>query len=166
MKTIELTLDKIKPYDKNPRYNDGAVDAVARSIEEFGFQQPLVLDKDNVIIVGHTRYKAAQKLQLETVPCIIADNLTEEQVRAYRLADNKVGELAKWDFELLQQELDDVIDLDMSDFGFDMEPVDIDWAKVEELSDETYDEPKKTMLKCPVCNHVDSSNHFMKVEEQ
>ena len=164
MNTIDLTLDKIKPYDKNPRRNDNAVQAVMNSIQEFGFQQPLVLDKDNVIIVGHTRFKAAQKLGLETVPCVIADNLTEEQVRAYRLADNKVGELAQWDFELLQNEMDAVLEIDMSDFGFDLNPLDIDWANVEELNDDTYEEPTKTMLQCPNCNHVDSKNHFMKVD--
>ena len=162
MKTLDIAIENIVPYENNPRYNEKAVDAVARSIEEFGFQQPLVLDKNNVIIVGHTRHKAAQKLGLETVPCVIADNLTEEQVRAYRLADNKVGELADWDFELLQQELDEIIDIDMSELGFDFGDVDIDWATVEDLSEETYEEPKKTMLKCPCCGHVDSKNHFVK----
>lgn len=121
MKTVELKLDQIIPYENNPRFNDGAVDAVAKSIDEFGFQQPLVLDKDNIIIVGHTRYKAAQKLGLETVPCVIADNLTEEQVKAYRLADNKVGELALWDDEKLNIELDDILEIDMSQFGFDLD---------------------------------------------
>lgn len=121
MKTIELAVSQIIPYEKNPRFNDGAVDAVAKSIQEFGFQQPLVVDKDYVVIVGHTRLKAAKRLGLETVPCVIADNLSEEQVKAYRLADNKVGELAEWDFELLAGELDDIMDIDMSDFGFDLE---------------------------------------------
>lgn len=164
MKTLDIAIEKVIPYENNPRNNDNAVDAVARSIEEFGFQQPLVLDKGNVIIVGHTRYKAAKKLGLETVPCVIADNLSEEQVRAYRLADNKVGELAKWDFGLLQAEMDEVVNIDMGDFGFDMDSVDIDWADVEELSEESYEEPKKTMLQCPHCNHVDSKNHFLKVD--
>lgn len=165
MKTVDIAVEQVVPYDKNPRYNDNAVEAVARSIEEFGFQQPLVLDKDYVVIVGHTRLKAAQQLGLETVPCVIADGLSEEQVKAYRLADNKVGELANWDFELLQQELDDVVEIDMEDFGFYTGDVDIDWASVEDLSEEAYEEPKKTMLQCPHCNHVDSKNHFLKVEE-
>lgn len=118
MKTTDIALNQIYPYENNPRNNDHAVAAVANSIREFGFQQPLVLDKDNVIIVGHTRYKAAQRLGLKTVPCVIADNLTEEQVKAYRLADNKVGELAEWDMELLAIELDD-INFDMAEFGFE-----------------------------------------------
>lgn len=165
MKTIEVELSRIQPYENNPRLNHNAVDPVANSIKEFGFQQPLVLDKDYVIIVGHTRYKAAQKLGLETVPCVIADNLTEEQVKAYRLADNKVGELAKWDFGLLSSEMDEILEIDMGDFGFVMNTEDIDWADVEDLSEDTYEEPKKTLLQCPHCNHVDSKNHFMKVEE-
>lgn len=140
MKTIDIALKDIKPYENNPRINDNAVGAVAKSIEEFGFQQPLVLDKDNVIIVGHTRFKAAQKLKLETVPCVIADDLTDEQVRAYRLADNKVGELAEWDMELLNIELDE-IDLDMSEFGFDEIDVFDEPEKPQkeiELGDESY----------------------------
>ena len=165
MNIQEIAVGNVYPYENNPRLNDNAVDAVARSIEEFGFQQPLVLDKDHFIIVGHTRFKAAQKLGYETVPCVIADNMTEEQVTAYRLADNKVGELAKWDFALLQQELDEVISIDMGDFGFDMNPLDVDWANVEDLSEQAYDEPQKTMLQCPHCNHVDSKNHFLKVSD-
>lgn len=163
MKTIEVALGKIKPYENNPRNNDNAVDAVAKSIEEFGFQQPLVLDKDYVIIVGHTRYKAAQKLQLETVPCVIADNLTEEQVRAYRLVDNKVGELATWDYDALDIELGE-IEIDMNDFGF-VTTADIDWEDVQDLSESTYEEPKKEMLECPFCHRHDFKIHFKKVEE-
>ena len=126
MKTIDIALEQIKPYENNPRINDGAVDAVAASIEEFGFQQPLVLDKDYVIIVGHTRYKAATQLGLETVPCVIAENLTEQQCKAYRLADNKVGELALWDHALLNVELGE-IEMDMTEFGFlELSDIDVD----------------------------------------
>lgn len=120
MDVIEKKLKDIKPYEKNPRKNDSAVDAVANSIKEFGFKVPVVIDKDNVIVCGHTRYKAAKKLGLKTVPCVIADDLTDEQIKAYRLADNKVSELAEWDIDLLGEELDGIFDIDMSDFGFDM----------------------------------------------
>lgn len=120
MDVIEKKLKDIKPYEKNPRKNDSAVDAVANSIKEFGFRVPVVIDKDNVIVCGHTRYKAAKKLGLDKVPCVVADDLTEEQIKAYRLADNKVSELAEWDFDLLGEELDDVFDIDMSEFGFDL----------------------------------------------
>jgi len=105
MKIEELSLASIKPYEKNPRKNDGAVDGVAESIKQFGFQQPIVVDKDNVIVAGHTRYKAAKKLGLKTVPCVRADELTKEQVKAYRILDNKLNELATWDFEALSEEL-------------------------------------------------------------
>lgn len=119
MKVIEVPIEQIKPYENNPRINDDAVHETANSIKEFGWQQPIVVDKDNVIIVGHTRLKAAKKLKLKKVPVVIADTLSEQQVKAYRLADNKTGELADWDMELLDIELDDIVDLDMSDFGFD-----------------------------------------------
>ena len=120
MQIIEKKIGDIKPYEKNPRKNDSAVDAVANSIKEFGFKVPVVIDKDNVIVCGHTRYKAAKKLGLKAVPCVVADDLTEEQIKAYRLADNKVSELAEWDIDLLGEELDGIFDIDMSDFGFDL----------------------------------------------
>ena len=111
-------IDELKPYSRNPRNNDGAVDAVAASIKQFGFKVPIVIDTDCEIIAGHTRLKAAKKLGIAEVPCIIADDLTPDQIKAFRIADNKTAELADWDFELLQLELDD-IKLDMSEFGFD-----------------------------------------------
>ena len=120
MQIIEKSLADIKPYEKNPRKNDNAVDEVANSISSFGFKVPIVIDKDNVIVCGHTRYKASKKLGLEVVPCVIADDLTEEQIKAYRLADNKVSELAEWDIDLLGEELEDIFNIDMSDFGFDL----------------------------------------------
>lgn len=120
MQVVEKKITQIKPYEKNPRKNDNAVDAVANSISQFGFKNPIVIDKDGVIVCGHTRYKAAQKLGLDVVPCVVADDLTDEQIKAYRLADNKVSELAEWDIDLLGEELDDIFDIDMSDFGFDL----------------------------------------------
>lgn len=118
MNIVERKLSEITPYENNPRRNDDAVPLVANSIKEFGFKQPIVIDKDGVIVAGHTRYLAAKKLKLKTVPCVIADDLTEEQVKAYRLADNKVSEAAEWDFELLDNELNGIFDIDMEDFGF------------------------------------------------
>jgi DNA modification methylase len=110
----------VKPYPGNPRLNDSAVDAVARSLQEFGFRQPIVVDKDGVIIVGHTRWKAAQKLGLKQVPVHVAKELTEAQIKAYRLADNKSGELAEWDFDLLPLELSALqeMDYDLDLLGF------------------------------------------------
>ena len=104
----------IHPYEHNPRNNDSAVDAVAASIKEFGWQQPIVVDKDGVIIAGHTRYKAAKKLKLKDAPVVVAESLTDEQVKAYRLADNKTGELAGWDIPALEDELAELADFDLS----------------------------------------------------
>lgn len=106
------------PYENNPRFNEGAVDQVAESIKAFGFRSPIIVDKDLVIIAGHTRLKAAEKLGLKEVPVIVADDMTEEQAKAYRLADNKTGEAALWDFDLLDIELDGITGFDMADFGF------------------------------------------------
>ena len=119
MKVFNVDPQRLRPYENNPRINDGAVEAVAKSIDEFGFKVPIVVDSDYVIIAGHTRLKAAEKLGLKTVPVVIADDLTEEQARAFRLADNKTAELAEWDFEKLNEELGDITDLDMQDFGFE-----------------------------------------------
>lgn len=121
LKIIYKSIDELIPYENNPRNNDKAIDGVAMSIEQFGFKNPIIVDKDNIIIAGHTRLKAAKKLGIEKVPTISADDLTEEQVKAFRLADNKVAEAAEWDEEKLFTELDDLqaLDFEMSDFGFD-----------------------------------------------
>lgn len=124
------------PYINNPRDNDAAVDAVASSIKNFGFKVPIVVDSDNEIIAGHTRLKAAQKLGLQEVPTIVAEDLTENQVRAFRLADNKVSELAEWDQELLDNELQDIDGIDMADFGFDLLPD----LEVEGVDEDDWDE--------------------------
>ena len=121
MQVSERLVQEIIPYENNPRNNDEAVDKVAESIREFGFQQPIVIDKDGVVIVGHTRLKAAKKLGLETVPVVVAEDLTEEQAKAYRLADNKTNEMAGWNFDLLNGELFEIDDIDMAAFGFNME---------------------------------------------
>lgn len=136
MNILELNIDELKPYENNPRNNDEAVDPVAKSIKEFGFKVPIIIDKNNVIIAGHTRYKAAQKIKLKKVPCIVADDLTEEQVNAFRLADNKVGEIATWDFNLLELELDNIIDIDMSDFSFDIQGIEDTFDTDFELPDD------------------------------
>lgn len=118
MQIYDKPLEWLTPYDNNPRNNDEAVEPVANSISEFGFKVPIVATSDGEIINGHTRWKAAKKLKLKTVPVIIADDLTEEQVRAFRLADNKVAEIAQWDIELLMSEIESVDNLDMTLFGF------------------------------------------------
>lgn len=139
MNVIEKQIGEIFPYENNPRNNESAVDAVAESIKQFGFKQPIVVDKDNVIIVGHTRWEAAQRLGLESVPVLVAEDLTEQQAKAYRLADNKTNELSGWDFLALDEELDGILDFDMTDFGFD--EIDSD------LLDDDFEEEDKTDVK-------------------
>ena len=118
MQIIYKAVEDLIPYEKNPRKNDDAVEYVANSIKEFGFKVPIVIDTNNVIVAGHTRLKASKLLGLEEVPCVVADDLTEEQIKAYRLADNKVGEFSEWEDILLAEELSGIHDIDMSDFGF------------------------------------------------
>ena len=119
IKNMKIT--DIRPYEKNPRFNDDAVDAVAKSIREFGWRAPIVVDSDMVIICGHTRLKAAVKLGLDEVPVHVATDLTPEQVQAYRIADNKTGEIAEWNFDILPGELQELKDseFDLTLLGFD-----------------------------------------------
>lgn len=143
MKNINIVykkIDELKPYKNNPRKNDKAVKAVADSIKEFGFKVPIILDSNMEIIAGHTRLKAAKRLKYKEVPCIIADDLTPDQVRAFRLVDNKVGELAEWDIDLLNIELSE-IELDLTPFDFKIEKT------VNDIEEDDYevvvpDEPK------------------------
>lgn len=121
MQIVERSINEIKPYEHNPRKNDASVAAVAESIRQFGFKVPIVIDRSGTIVAGHTRYKAAKKLGMHAVPCIVADDLTDAQIKAFRLADNKVGEASEWDYDLLNLELSclDNLDIDMTAFGFD-----------------------------------------------
>lgn len=144
MNIVMLDVRQIAPYGRNPRKNDEAVKYVAESIKQFGFKVPIVIDKNNVIVAGHTRYKAAKKLNMTEVPCIIADDLTEEQIKAFRLADNKVAEKAEWDFDLLATELDELLDFDMEVFGFE------DMTEEAEVEEDEYEvelpvEPKSKL---------------------
>lgn len=137
MEIVYKSIDDLIPYDKNPRINDKAVSAVAKSIEEFGFKNPIVIDADNVIINGHTRLKASIRLGMKQVPCIIADDLDEEQVKAFRLADNKVSEIAEWDEDLLAEEIAKIESIDLSDFGFELQDFNFEMEDIE-----VNDEPK------------------------
>ena len=146
-------VEELKAYDKNPRKNDEAIPYLKKSIEEFGFKVPVVVDKDNVIVAGHSRIIAAKELGMKKVPCIVADDLSEEQIKAFRLADNKVSEFSLWDFDLLNQELEDLADFDMSEFGFNTaEDINLDdfFEDKEPASEE--DNPKEEQeVQCPHC---------------
>lgn len=150
MEIVEKKVDELKAYENNPRKNDNAVEAVANSIREFGFKVPIVIDANDVIVCGHTRLKAAIQLGMETVPCIVANDLSEEQIRAFRLADNKTNELAEWDFSALQMELSEILDIDMTDFGF-IEPTDLDINDEDFYKNEKLKEKEKKKVVCPYC---------------
>lgn len=156
MKKIQInyvSLNLLKPYKNNPRINDDAVESVAKSIKEFGFKVPLVIDKDFNIVCGHTRYKASQQLGLEEVPCIVADDLTPSQLKAFRLADNKVSEMASWAYDKLEQELSQISDIDMSEFGFDLDDLDLDINTDVDLKDNNkdFEEKESEKVTCPNC---------------
>lgn len=121
LKIEYVDINSIKPYKKNPRKNEEAIPYVMESIKQFGFKNPVILDKENVIVAGHTRIESAKRLGITEIPCIYADDLTDEQIKAFRLTDNKVGEIAEWDIDLLDTELDDILNIDMSEFGFDLD---------------------------------------------
>lgn len=158
MNIVSKKTEELKEYANNPRENDGAVQSVAESIKEFGFKVPIIIDRSGVIIAGHTRKKAAALLGIEKVPCIIADDLTPEQIQAFRLAENKTGELATWDFAALEKELESLtaFDVDMSRFGFDEnifdDDVNFDAGTEAEQGDLSQKEPKTIV--CRNCGEI------------
>ena len=122
MEIIYKGIDELKPYKQNPRINKKSVNLVANSIKNFGMKVPIVIDENNIIVCGHTRFEALKKLGTKNVPCIIANDLNDKQIKAFRLADNKVSEASKWDYGLLELEFEDLANsFDMSDFGFDFD---------------------------------------------
>lgn len=141
LKIVTKEIKDITPYFNNPRKNEKAIDAVMHSIEEFGFKNPIIIDKDGVIISGHTRRLAAIKLGLREVPCIVGDHLSEEQVKAFRLADNRVAEIATWDDDMLKEEMKNVLDMDLDIYGFDI-------GNIEDIMQE---ETGIKTHKCPKC---------------
>jgi site-specific DNA-methyltransferase (adenine-specific) len=147
----DLKLSEIRPYENNPRNNDEAVEYVANSIKEFGFKVPIVVDSEGVIVAGHTRYKAAKQLGLESVPCVVADDLTDEQVKAFRIADNKVAEIATWDYEALNIELGEIIGIDMEDFGFSELEFDEDHDEIDLVDEDEYTD----QVDDPICKKGD-----------
>lgn len=143
MEIIYRKVGELTPYENNPRINDEAVDYVAKSIEEFGFKNPIIIDHDNVIVAGHTRLLACKQLGIEDVPCIMADDLTDGQVKAFRLVDNKTSEFAEWDYDLLTDELASIADIDMSEHGFG--------GQMRELEEELEDvNPYTTKIDIPI----------------
>ena len=164
MNIIKMKIEDLIPYVNNPRNNENAVGKVASSIAEFGFKNPIIIDKNNVVINGHTRLLASKKLGLKEVPVIKADDLTEAQAKAFRIADNKTSEFSTWDYDLLNLELEALNELDfnMNQFGvLSLEPIEfvID-EDIEDILEKEYEEPPKKLCTCPVCNHTDSAERF------
>lgn len=170
MKVQSMKIKDVKPYENNPRDNEDAVEPTANSIKELGWQgSPIVLDRHNVIVCGHTRYKAAKKLGMQEVPTVYAKHpdgtwLTDDEIKALRLADNKTGELADWDFAKLNDELSDIVDLDMTDFGFDDEDLDLATSWDDSGSLDDYEEPSRSgggvEFKCPKCGYTGPEKEF------
>lgn len=170
MEIINKKIEELKPYENNPRFNDEAVKYVANSIKEFGFKVPIIVDKSNVIVAGHTRYKASMELGLKEVPCIIADDLTDKQIQAFRIAENKTNDLASWNDDLLGEELKDVLqDIDMTEFGFgdfeismltdDMEPEGYDDELIQQYAENSENFLK---MKRVIINYNDEQEDYLK----
>lgn len=165
-------LSELKLYEDNPRNNEKTIKALARSIRQFGFKVPLVIDMNNVIICGHTRYKASEYLGLDEVPCILACELNDEQIKAFRLIDNKTQEYSLWDYTKLAQELKIINDDEIMEvFGFtnnimfdsDEINLEFDMSDVDTILD-GYEEPEHKKCKCPKCGHIDRIIHFKKIK--
>lgn len=153
LKIEYIDIDSIKPYENNPRHNEEAIPYVMNSIKEFGFKNPIIIDKNNVIIAGHTRLESAKRLGMKEVPIIHADDLTEEQVKAFRLADNKVSEKSSWNFELLTDELNDILDINMKDFGFLDVDMNVEWDNTIPEENELQDKKEEIFYECPYCHN-------------
>lgn len=151
MQTNEVKIEKIKAYEKNAKkHGEEQIKLIANSIKQFGFRQPIVLDKNNEIVIGHGRYEAAKLLDMKTVPCIMADDLSEEEVKALRIADNKLNE-SPWDFSFLDEELASITDIDMTDFGF-LPMQEFDDKEFDDLfKDEEKKEKEPNKIQCPHC---------------
>lgn len=162
MEIVKVNINELIPYENNPRINDGAVEFVANSIKEFGFKVPIILDKNNVIVAGHTRYKASLELGLKEVPCIYANDLNDDQIKAFRIADNKVSDYSLWDNKLLLDELeglDNNIFTGFNEselFGEELNEKDLDFLNdiVEEIG-------KENLTIKYQCKNIDQFNDIM-----
>lgn len=155
MLVTDVDVAKVIPYDKNPRNNESAVKMVADSINEFGFKVPIVVDDNNVIVAGHTRYLAALELGLKKIPVVVAKDLTEDQIKAYRLADNKTGEMAKWDFVALDEELQKIQEVDMEKYEMRVDSFADFFEEVEPDGEEKeHRQVKKKKYTCPYCGEL------------
>ena len=165
MEIVKIKINNLKPYKNNAKkHPKEQIEQIKKSIQEFGMNDPIaVWGKDNLIVEGHGRLEALKELGYKEVECIRLDHLTDEERKAYTLAHNKLTMNSDFDFDILNDELDDILNIDMSDFGF--ENIDIDWDNVEDLTSTNYDRPEHNMLECPQCHHIDRDIHFKKVKD-
>lgn len=169
MNIKDIDINLLKEYENNPRDNENAVDKVAESIKQFGFKVPIVIDENNVIVTGHTRLKAAKKLGFEKVPCLIADDLTPEQIKAFRLADNKVSEYASWDEQKLYNELLElkVVDFNIETFGFEIKEVDTSFENdIPEELEKDYEKENEKSDKFIIKITFDSYDEWLDKEDE
>lgn len=168
LQIVYIPVEQITPYDKNTRkHSPDDIEQIKASIVANGFNDPIgVWGEKNIIVEGHGRLFAAKELGFDKVPCIRLDHLTDTQRRDYAIRHNRTTELSSWDFSLLEEEIAslELEGVDLSELKFDM-PQNIDWAGVDDLTEDTYDEPEHEMLECPSCHHVDRKIHFKKVEK-
>jgi Predicted transcriptional regulators len=163
---LDIDIEQIKKYENNPRENAESIPYVVNSIKEYGFKNPIVLDSNMVIIAGHTRFEAAKILEMKTVPCIIAEDLTEEQAREFRLIDNKTAELSYWNFDKLLEEISH-LECDLTQYGFnDIQDSIRDLDDVDEITEDNYKNPEQAKKKCPACGHVDFVVNFRIVKNE
>lgn len=164
MEIIKISINDLKPYENNAKLHPPEqIEQIKKSILEFGNNDPIAIDENNIIIEGHGRYEALKQLDYKEVECIKLSHLTEEQKRAYILVHNKLTMNTGFDIDILNEELEQIENIDMSDFDFNIEN-EIEWDNIEDLDEDNYDMPEKDMLECPNCHHIDSKIHFKKVD--
>lgn len=174
MQVVLKKVTELIPYENNSRtHSEEQIEQIVKSIKEFGFTNPILIDEKNNIIAGHGRLLGAKEIGMQEVPCIVLKGLTEVQKKAYIIADNKMALNSGWDEDLLKSELESLkdLDFDLDLTGFNsseideiMNPIVIDWNKVEDLDEDTYNEPEHNMLECPKCHHIDRDIHFKKIK--
>ncbi len=155
-----VDIKKLILYENNPRENEKAIEAVMESIKNYGFNVPLTITKNNVIVTGHTRYEASKRLKLKTIPCLRIDDLTEEQINAYRIVDNKIAELSSWDYVKLNEELEKLLSKGVILNDFEYKPLEIE--NVDDVLEEFYVDALEKKYKCPFCDFTGSKERFKK----
>lgn len=164
MEIIKMKIKDLKPYKNNAKiHTKEQIEQIVTSIKKFGMNDPIAIWGDeNLIVEGHGRIEALKKLNIDEVDCIRLDHLTDEERKAYTLAHNKINMNTGFDLDMLDLEFNDIQAINMEDFGFIYNS--IEWDNVEDLTEETYEEPTHKMLECPKCHHIDRDIHFKKVQ--